>query len=381
VAATGFGLAALPIAVENGAIPAAEATETARRCLRSLLAASQAEAPDSAGAHGFLYHFLDARTCRRHGACEISSVDTALLVVGALACGQYMARLPGGEDVRDMAQALADRVEWPWMYDPATGFFRMGWRPEKGLEGAWDYYTDEVLLICLLAAGSRTHTVPPDCAWAWRREKGAYGGQEVVQSWFGTMFSYLFCGLFVDLRGLTDRHPGSPTNWWENARSAALANAAFCRDHAREHFTYGAGRWGLSACLGQGPAQGEERYDGDYGAAPCGSPAGPHHDGTLAPYGAAMCLPLFGGAHNLAAASLWSFWRDCPRLWGAYGFRDGCNLGPSAGPEDDWYAHDYVAVCQGPLLLGIADYRTGLIWRLTSAEPRISAGRRLLFGR
>ncbi|MCX7598713.1 MAG: hypothetical protein N2512_07560, partial [Armatimonadetes bacterium] len=99
----------------------------------------------------------------------------------------------------------------------------------------------------------------------------------------------------------------------------------------------------------------------------------------LAPYGAAMCLPLFVGEENPALTALWSFWRDCRRLWGMYGFHDGCNLSGSDSPADDWYAADYIGVCQGPLILGIENFRTGLIWKLTDRSPILRAGREALF--
>lgn len=378
IAATGFGLGALPVAAHRGWVKPEDAISLARRCLLTFLSAPQGEGPDTAGAHGFFYHFLDARTARRFGDCEISSIDTALLIAGALACGEGLAEFPGGAEIRDLAARLAAGVEWPWMLDAQRKVFRMGWQPERGFFGSWDYYTDEALLICLLAAGSPTHPVPPDVAWAWKRERGSYAGQNLVHTYCGTMFSYLFCSLFVDLRGRTDRHPTDPIDWWANARAAALANLAFCRDQAAEFVTYRSGRFGLSACLARGEAPWQERYDGDYGAPPAAT--GPHHDGTLAPYAAAMCLPLFPKEDNPALAALWGFWRDCPRLWGIYGFRDGCNLGRSDSPADDWYASDYIGVCQGPLILGIENFRMGLIWKLTDRSPIIRAGRQALFG-
>ncbi|MCX7599487.1 MAG: hypothetical protein N2512_11580, partial [Armatimonadetes bacterium] len=324
IAATGFGLAALPVAARRGWLLPENAVSLARRCLSTLIAAPQSEAHDAAGAHGFFYHFLDARTGRRAGQCEVSSIDTALLIAGALTCGEGLAEFPGGAEIRDMATSLAAAVEWPWMLDASRKVFWMGWQPERGFFGSWDYYTDEALLISLLAVGSPTHPVAPDVAWAWKRERGSYGGQNLIQTYCGTIFSYLFCSLFVDLRGRTDRHPTHPVDWWANARAAALANLAFCRDQAQEFVTYRNGRFGLSACLAPGEATWQERYDGDYGAPPAA--VSPHHDGTLAPYGAAMCLPLFVGEENPALTALWSFWRDCRRLWGMYGFHDGCNL-------------------------------------------------------
>lgn len=379
VAAIGFALAALPVAVKRGVIPPADAVSRAERCLRTLLTMPQGEGPGTCGAHGFFYHFLGTDTGTRDGACELSSIDSALLLVGALTCGQYMARLPGGERVRDLADQLYRRADWPWFYDASSKHFWMGWLPESGHYAHWDYYTDEALLICLLAVGSPTHPVDPECAWAWKRERGAYGTHTLVESWFGSLFAYFFCSLWVDLRGRTDRHPTDPVNWWDNARAAALANLDFCAANADNYATYRNGRFGLSACVTMGKNPWEENYFGDYGALPCGNPPGIQHNGTLSPYGAAMCLPLFPAAHNPALKALWSFWRDCPRLWGEYGFRDGVNLGGGKSPAEEWYSNEYIAICQGPLLLGIENYRTGFVWQITSANPYLRAAREKLF--
>lgn len=378
IAATGFGLAALCIAAEHGLMERREAAAMAALSLRTLLQAPQAEKADAAGAHGFFYHFLRSDSARRAGRCEVSSIDTAILLIGALTSGEYF----GGE-VRELAQQLYARVDWRWMLDERTGLFYMAWRPEVGFSSArWGYYTDEAMLICLLAVGAPDpgRRVSEDCMWAWRRQFGAYGGRRLVQSWTGSLFTYLFCSLWIDLRGWIDRHPTTPVNWWENARAAAEANARFCRDLSDRFATYREGRWGITACLS--PVADAPHSPGawrDFGAAPCGNEKGPRHEGVLAPYGAAMALPLFGGRENIARAAVWSFWQRCPGLWGVWGFQDGCLL--AEDPADDWYAHDYVAIAQGPLLLGIENSRSGMIWRLTDKVSAIRQARDKLFRR
>ncbi len=385
VAAIGFALGALPIAVKRGVLSPADAVAKAERCLRTLLTTPQGEGPGTSGAHGFFYHFLNTETGVRFGDCELSSIDSALCLIGALTCGQYMQRLPGGERVQKLADDLYRRVDWPWFFDNNSRTFWMGWMPESGHYAHWDYYTDEALLVCMLAVGSPTHPVDASCAWQWKRERGRYGTHTLVESWFGSLFAYFFCSLWIDLRDRTDRHPTDPVNWWDNAREAALANRDFCADNADRFATYRNGRFGLSACVTMGDKPWEEHYFGDYGAPPVGNPPGVRHNGTLSPYGAAMCLPLFGSKNNPALDALWSFWTDCPRLWGEYGFREGVNLGSGKSQElasraqEQWYASEYIDICQGPLLLGIENYRSGFIWEITSANPYLRAAREKLF--
>jgi len=360
IASMGYALAAYCIAAERCWLPRVEARTRALRMLTALDEAPRGDAPDTAGSHGFFYHFLDTGTVRRWPGCELSSVDTAILAVGALCCRAYFDG--DGEDarLRELADRLYRAIEWPWMLDAESKLFWMEWTPGRGFRSKWDYYTDEALLICLLAIASPTHPVPEDVFYAWRRETSSYGrSEEIVQSWTGSLFTYFSASLWFDLRGKRDRHPDRPVNWWENSCRAARANWQFCMDHDSDFAAYGPQLWGLSA--GPGPGG----YVGNYGAPPLGDPAGPHHDGTIAPFAAAMALPAFLGRDaNPSREVLWSL-LSRPKAWGIYGFRDGVNLGKAGGDtSDDWYAAGYIGIDQGMALLGMEDYRTGLVWKL-----------------
>ncbi len=82
-ATTGYGLAALPIGVENGWLNRNQAAARARTTLRFLL--------NMPNERGWLLHFVDKRNGERVWNSEYSSIDTALLIAGALVCGQYFA--------------------------------------------------------------------------------------------------------------------------------------------------------------------------------------------------------------------------------------------------------------------------------------------------
>ena len=53
------------------------------------------------------------------------------------------------------------------------------------------------------------------------------------------------------------------------------------------------------------------------------------------------------------------------RLWGEYGFKDAFNL------TEDWFAPSYLAIDQGPIIVMIENYRTGLIWKLFMSHPDV----------
>jgi len=46
----------------------------------------------AAGAHGFFYHFLDMETGARFKDVELSTIDTTILLAGALTCEAWFDR-------------------------------------------------------------------------------------------------------------------------------------------------------------------------------------------------------------------------------------------------------------------------------------------------
>jgi hypothetical protein len=129
IASTGYGLAALPIAVEHGWINRNEAADRARVTLRFLLTMSNQ--------HGWLVHFVDRRTGERVWGSEYSSIDTALLVAGALVCGQYFAGQTATGDIASLSDELYQRLDWQWILtndntQPLKKVLSHGWWPESG---------------------------------------------------------------------------------------------------------------------------------------------------------------------------------------------------------------------------------------------------------
>src|SRR5205814_3788584 len=126
IAATGYALTALPIGVENGWITRDEARRRALTTLRFLGDRMPQE-------HGWYYHFVDMRTGERVWKCELSSIDTTLLLAGVVAVGQYWPK----SEVSRRSDALLARVDWHWMLTdggarPAERTVCMGWKPESG---------------------------------------------------------------------------------------------------------------------------------------------------------------------------------------------------------------------------------------------------------
>ena len=127
IAATGFALAAYPVAVERGFMPRAAAVERTLTTLRFFWNSPQGPEPDATGYQGFYYHFLDMRTGRRAWQCELSTIDSAFLLAGALTAGVYFdADTADEHEIRTLADTLYRRADWQWAQNRgATGYARL----------------------------------------------------------------------------------------------------------------------------------------------------------------------------------------------------------------------------------------------------------------
>ena len=155
IGASGFAFACYAVAADHGIVPRAEAAAQVAHALQFLWDAEQSEAPDASGAHGFFYHFLDARTGQRTWRSELSTVDSAILFAGALAAAGYFDGPSEDEQtIRRLADALYRRADWRWMIQ--RNAICHGWRPERGfLRFDWLGY-NEALFMYILALGSPT---------------------------------------------------------------------------------------------------------------------------------------------------------------------------------------------------------------------------------
>lgn len=328
VAATGFSLAALAIGRDQGWISYSDAYRQILRTLKTLERRAEHK-------KGFFYHFLDPATGKRTWDSEASSIDTALLLAGALYAGESFR----GTAAEKIAARLYRRVDWRWMLN-GSDFVCMGWKPETGfLPYYWDTYSEHLILQAL-AIGSPTHPIPPSAWNQWSRFEETYRGKRIIYSHTGSLFTYQYAQAFIDFRDLDDRG----INYFENSRKAALANREFCLEHSSRYKSYGKNSWGLTACLGP---SGYKAYGSEPGLA--------LHDGTLAPYGSVASIMFAPKTSLRALRSLYKTWGD--KLYGPYGFRDGFNL------DQDWWADEYLGIDQGITLLGIENHLSRGVWK------------------
>ncbi len=279
-AATGFGLAALPIGIEHGWLERKDALYRAETTLRFLLSMPQV--------HGWMPHFITNDHGARVNESEYSSIDTALLVLGALVCAQYFAADPTAAEITLLENELYQRLDWPWILtnnqtEPAKRIVSHGWRPETGfLPYNYGSYSEAILLY-LLGLGAPRDPLAPETWAAIDRPLQHYGDLESLAG--GPIFVHQMPQSFFPLQ---NRRDDLGFDYWASSAQAMRIHRQFCRDHAAQSRTYAAGFWGLNAS------------DGPDGYTAYGAPDGPA-DGTVSPTGAISSI-MFSPALGTAAA-------------------------------------------------------------------------------
>lgn len=383
IAATGLALACLPVGVARGFVGRDEAARRTLATLRFFWTSDQSGAPDATGHRGLYFHFLEMATGRRAWKSELSTIDTALLLAGALLAGQFFDGDDAAEvEIRTLADALYRRAEWDWALNPADAgppcpALSHGWSPEKGfIRYRWEGYS-EALLLYALALGSPTHAVPAGSYDAWaagHRWKTLY---DIEHVYAGPLFIHQLSHAWLDLRGLQDAYMRERgIDYFENSRRATYVQRAYATANPRGFRGYSADIWGISASDGPGPAvhtvDGVERRFWAYRAR--GVPFGAD-DGTLSPWAAVASLPF---APEIVLPTLAAINREHPEITSHYGFK--CSFNPTfpggETPRGGWISDGYYGLDQGPVVLMIENYRSGLPWRLMRACAPVAAGLR-----
>jgi hypothetical protein len=377
IAAVGMALATIPVVVERGVVIRKFAAKIARRRLRSLLDLPQGPGPDAAGHKGFFYHFLDIDTGRRVWDCELSTLDSAFLFAGVLTCATYFdADTEDEAEVRRLADELYRRADWNWARDGGPTLTH-GWKPETGFIPHRYAGYDEGLLLYLLGLGSPTHPLPSEsyaayCAtYKWKE----IHGRELLHS--GPLFTHQLSHLWVDFRGIQDafmRERGS--DYFENSRQATYVQQEYAIRNPLQFVGYGEHCWGFTACDGPGwvkrVVNGVERQFFDYIAR--GAPFGPD-DGTIAPWVVVASLPF---APEIVIPTVRNFARLNLGMTAPYGFKPSFNqtFTVDDSPTGWWVTPYHFGIDQGPVVLMIENYRSGLIWDIMRRCPALLAGLR-----
>jgi len=389
VAAIGFALTAYPIGAERGWVTRNAAATRTLATLRYLFRLPQgADATGMAGYKGFYYHFLDFNQGRRFDKVELSTIDTGLLIAGALFCQSFFAGSDATEvGIRAYADSLYRRVEWPWAVarPPALSH---GWHPEDGfIASDWKGY-NEAMIAIVLGLGSPTHPLGPAAwtAWTSTYQWREFQGQSHLN--FAPLFGHQYSHVWIDFRGIKDEYMrGKGIDYFENSRRATVSQRAYAIENPMGWRGYGANVWGLTAS--DGPFDGTTVIDGmsrefhTYWARGV-SATERRDDGTIAPTAAVASIAF---APSLAIPATVAMREQYGAIaFGQYGFLDAFNptlrdtSAPlrhgKVDPTLGWADTDYLGIDQGPILAMLENWRSEMVWKTMRTNPHLIRGLR-----
>ncbi len=344
---TGFGIMAMIAGAERGFIPKNDVRERIHKICDFL---------DSSPTYrGAFPHFMDGRTGETIPFSKLDDgsdlVETSFLMAGLLTARQYFQ----DPALTQKINTLWENVEWDnhchkdglmWHWSP-----NHSWTEDSLPISGWN----ECLITYIMAASSPTHAINKsiyEAGWTKSEEflngKSYYGielplGPEKGGPLF--MSQYSFLGL--DPNGLYDGH----TNYFRQKKNHTLINRAHCIENPNEYKGYSENCWGLTA------SDNHEGY-----SAHC-----PINDlGVIAPTAALSAFP-FTPKESMQA--LRHFYEDRgDEIWGEYGFKD------AFSDEHNWVSEGNLAIDQGPIVVMIENYRSGLLWNLFMSCPEVQMG-------
>ncbi len=377
IAAVGLSLSAHIVAVERALISRADAVVRTLKVLRFLQSSHQGAATNASGYKGFYYHFLDMQTGQRALKCELSTIDTAILMAGILTAATYFALDNDDErEIRALAETLYRRVDWQWALNGAATVCH-GWNPESGfLPYRWDTGYSEAIILYVLALGSPAFPIDPE---GYRQWISTFNNQTIYgydHLYAGPLFIHQMSHQWLDFRGIHDdfnRKTG--IDYFENSRRATFVQREYAIENPLKFAHYGENNWGFTASDGPGPAvlelNGVQRVFYDYMAR--GAPFGPD-DGTISPWAVIASLPF--APEIVIPTARHAIERLDLKKHSRYGFDASFN---PTFPETSRNPHGWVSpwifgLNQGPIVLMIENFQSGLIWNLIRKCPHIARG-------
>jgi len=340
IASVGFGLTALCIGDARGYMP----TQAIRARVVSTL---DSVANLVAGHNGFYYHFVDWETGQRAWKCELSSIDTSLLLCGVLTARQYF---PKDSQIVALANKIYGGVQWPWMLNGGATL-SMGWKPESGfLDGRWNHYC-ELMMIYLLGIGSPSYPLAPATWKAWTRPIYTYQGITYISAG-DPLFVDQYSQAWYDFRNKRDDY----ADYFQNSVKATQAHKLFCLSLRDRFPTYTDNMWGITSS------------DSEHGYVAWGGPPpmGPI-DGTVVPCAAGGSLPFVYADCMAVLRNI----RGYNGAWGRYGFIDAFN------PMNGWVNADVIGIDVGITMLMAENQRTGLVWNAFMSGPEAQKAMKL----
>ncbi|MEP6615615.1 MAG: glucoamylase family protein [Ginsengibacter sp.] len=350
---TGFGVMSIIVGAERKWITRDSAARHLLKMLNFLMKAN--------AYHGVFPHWMDGATgktipfSRKDDGADL--VETSYLFEGLLCARQYFNDDNNTErDVRNRINWMWNDIEWNWFTKGGEEVLYWHWSPNNGWTMNFPIRGfNECLITYVLAASGDRYLPASDVyhrGWAqsnfFKNGKKFYGYTLPLGfDYGGPLFFSQYSFLGLDPHGLKDQY----ADYWVQNKNHTLINHAYCIDNPKQFKGYGENCWGLTA---------SDTYNG-YDAH---SPTNDH--GTISPTAAISAFPY---TPEFSMKALRHFYDDLGnKLWGNYGFVDGFN------ETKNWVAQSYLAIDEGPIVVMIENYRSGLLWKLFMSCPEVQKG-------
>lgn len=355
IGGTGFGIMSTVVAVSRGWIGKDTALKRLIQIVDFLIKADCY--------HGIYPHFMNGTTGKTIPFDRIDDgadlVETSYLMMGLLTAKEYF----DGNSIKEQyfrkrVQQMWDVANWNWHTNNGNKFLFWHWSPNNGFDKNFPVYGyDEALITYIMAASSPWYPISKevyDNCWAnntsWRNGKSYYGLKLPLGNFEkgGPLFFEQYTYMGIDPNDLRD---DKGIDYAEQTRNHTLINRAYCIENPMKYKGYGSNCWGLTA---------GDSYKGYVAHCP------EVDSGVIQPTAALSSFPY---TPEYSMEALRHFYYDLGnKIWGPYGFSDGFS------ETHNFYAKSHLAIDQGPIIVMIENYRSGLIWKLFMKNKDVQNG-------
>ena len=350
IGGSGFGVMAILVGIERGFITREQGLD---RLLKIVTFLTKADSY-----HGMWPHWLNGATgktipfSRKDDGGDV--VESALMFQGLLCVRQYFDHNTSKEtDLRNTINWLWNEAEWNWYTRDGQEILYWHWSPNNGwsMNHRIQGY-NECLIAYILAVASPNSPVSTRAYHqGWAMSNYFLNGKEFYGlklplgfDYGGPLFFTHYSFLGLDPRGLKDRY----ADYWEQNKNHTLINRQYCIENPKKFKGYSPECWGLTA---------SDNYE-SYNA------HSPTNDlGVITPTAALSSFP-YTPEYSMQVLKYF-YYKGNKRLWGEYGFYD------AFSETRNWYATQYLAIDEGPIVVMIENYRSGLLWKLFMSCPEI----------
>lgn len=356
---SGFGIMAIPVGINRGFITRAEGLARMQKIVGFL------KSPSTPKFHGVFSHWLNGTTgavvpfaANDNGA---DLVETSFLMMGLLTVRQYFNGADAAETgLRNDINTLYNAVEWDWFRQGGKKVLYWNWSPDKGwavnvpVQG-WN----ETLITYVLAASSPTHPIDKPVYDSGYARNGAMKNGNTYYNYIlplgenlgGPLFFEHYSFLGINPNNLSDAY----ANYNTQTKNHSFINYNYCKNNPKNYYGYSDSVWGLTA----------SDIKNGYTAS---SPA--NDLGFIAPTAAVSSFP-YTPNESMAALKFYYYVLG-DKIFKEYGFTDAFSL--DVLRNGAWFDDAFLAIDQGPIIVMIENYRTGLLWNLFMSAPEVKTG-------